>query len=447
MVLNIIKKTIDEYNLFEKGDKVLIGLSGGADSVCLTHALFTLREDRQITLYAAHLNHGIRGSEAKRDEEFAGEFCKKLGIGFFSKTVDIPALSRERGESEESVGRNIRYAFFKEICDEYGINKIATAHNKNDNAETVLMNFMRGSSLGGLCGIPYKRENIVRPILNVSREEIENYCRKNSLRYVTDSTNLSNDYTRNKIRHLLIPAIEQNFNPNFVNTLTDNSALIREDSEYIDALAKEAYNKIADGNTADIQSVLSLDMPIRRRVARYMLNAVYDGLDGVSSVYIDDILRLISNRSGTRINLPRGVTARNEYGKLIIERGNPPEIKPYEYTVSCGETKIIKETGSMVTVSYVSERKKDGAVYLGLADKRSAVIRSRRSGDVFYPFGMNGRKKVKEFLIEKKIPKEKRNLVPVIEIDGIIAAVGSRIDSRFAFRDCGIKIEFKEIGR
>ncbi len=445
MVLNIIKKTIDEYNLFEKGDKALIGLSGGADSVCLTHALFTLGKEMRISLYAAHLNHGIRGGEAKRDEEFARAFCEKIGIAFFSKTADIPAISRASGESEESAGRKARYAFFKEICDKYGINKIVTAHNKNDNAETVLMNFMRGSSLGGLCGIPYKRGNIVRPLLDVSREEIESYCRDNSLEYVTDSTNLSDGYTRNKIRHSLIPMIQREFNPNFVNTVTDNSALIREDSEYIDALAKEAYNKITDGNTADIRAMLSLETPLRRRAARYMLNAVYNGLDGVSSGCVEDILRLISNRSGTRINLPRGATARNEYGRLIIERGGPAEIAPYEYTVLCGETKIIKETGTSVTVSYASERKKDGAVYLGFADESAVVIRSRRSGDVFCPFGMNGRKKVKEFLIEKKIPKEKRNLIPVIEIDGHIAAVGGRIDRRFVFHDSGIKIEFKEI--
>ena len=189
MVLDIIKKTLREYNLLNNGDSVLVGLSGGADSVCLTHALWSLKDEFDIKLYTAHINHGIRGEEAKRDELFAENFSKKLGIECFVLNADIPQIAKDTNVSEETAGRNVRYNFFNKLCEKYDINKVATAHNRNDNAETLIMNFMRGSTTNGLCGIPYVRGNIIRPILNVSRDEIEKYCSDNGLEYMTDSTN------------------------------------------------------------------------------------------------------------------------------------------------------------------------------------------------------------------------------------------------------------------
>ena len=154
MILNKIKQTLTEYNMINEGDSIIVGLSGGADSVCLTHSLWSLKDELGIRLYTAHLNHGIRGDEALRDECFVRDFSEKLGIRCFVKNADIPKIANESGCSEETVGRRIRYEFFKELCEKYDIKKIATAHNKNDNAETLVMNFMRGSGIGGLCGIP-----------------------------------------------------------------------------------------------------------------------------------------------------------------------------------------------------------------------------------------------------------------------------------------------------
>ncbi|MCD8180400.1 MAG: tRNA lysidine(34) synthetase TilS [Firmicutes bacterium] len=445
MILNIIRKTITEYNLLESGDRVLVALSGGADSVCLTHALRIMSGELGIELYTAHLNHGIRGEEAVRDEKFAKEFSELLGLRCFLKSVDIPEDAKCLGVSEETAGRKARYEFFADVCGKYNINKIATAHNKNDNAETLAMNFMRGASLKGLCGIPYKRGNIIRPLLDVCREDIEKYCADNGLEYMTDSTNLTDDYTRNKIRHILLPLIQKEFNSNFISTVTDNSSIIKEDNDYLEAKSAEAYSQIVKNGTAQISELLSQDISIARRVVRYMLADVYNGLGDISSGYVNDILELAKGRSGTKIDLSDKVMVRNEYGKLIIERNFVGDTPDFEYRFSCGIGGIIKEMGKEVVISRANSRRTDGGIYLGVAPDKDIIIRNRRRGDKFYPSGMTGSKKVKEYLIDNKIPREKRGSVPIIEIDKNIAAVGSRVDRRFLFKDSGIKIEFKDL--
>ncbi len=444
MILNVIKSAVKEYDLIEKGDSVLVGLSGGADSVCLTHALCVLSGELGITVYAAHLNHGIRGAEADRDENFVKNFAKSLGIKCFAEKADIPQLSREMGISEETAGRKFRYEFFDKLCEQYNITKIATAHNKNDNAETILMNFMRGSAVAGLCGIPPRRGNIIRPLLCADRAQIERYCADNALMYVTDSTNGDDGYTRNKIRHTLLPLIEKEFNSNFINTAADNASIFKEDSDYLESAAKERYLLLAGDGKISASALLNEPPSMARRVVRYMLRDVYGGLGNVTSGYVRDVLSLAAKQSGAKIVLPNDVTARNEYGTLVIERG-ARAVKPFCAEVKRGETVFIKEISKTVTVTEAVKRQNDGAVYLACGDNDRIVIRSRREGDKFYPNGMTGGKKLKEYFINEKIPKEKRNSVPVIEINGRIAAVGGRVDRNFLFTDSGVRIEFKSL--
>lgn len=441
MIIDKIEKTNKKNALISKGDKILIGLSGGADSVCLTHALVCLKEKYNITLFTAHLNHGIRGEEAERDENFVKAFSESLGIKCFTLKADIPAIAKERKQSEETAGRQVRYEFFNKICAENGIDKIATAHNRNDNAETLLMNFMRGSGLSGLCGIPYRRDNIIRPILDVTREKIEAYCRENGLQYVTDSTNNTLDYTRNKIRHIFLPLIENDFNGNFVNTVSQNAGLIREDKEYIEKAAKTEYNKIVINSRADIQSLLSLDNAVLRRVIRLMLKDKRQSLADMPSVYIEDVISILGKDSGTSVNLSDGFVARIEYGFLIIDK-DTEKTDSFSYSLGIGESLYIPELNKTVKVSAAENRIKDGAIYLGLLKGAKVTVRNRREGDVFSPYGMTGSKKVKEYFINSKIPRGERDRVPIIEINGRIAAVGDRIDRSFLFEDKGIKIEF-----
>ncbi len=443
MILNAIKKTISDYGLLHGGESVLVALSGGADSVCLTHALCAFKDEIGITVSAAHVNHGIRGEEADRDEEFARQFALSLGIEFYSVKLDIPAEAKESGVSEETAGRNARYAFFDSLCRRHGIDKIATAHNKNDNAETIAMNFIRGSTVKGLGGIPRRRGNIIRPLLDVSRGEIERYCAENELEYVTDSTNLSCDYTRNKARNMLIPLIEREFNSSFTETVTKNAVLAAEDSAYIDKTARAEYERIVADGRAEIKELISLDAAIRRRVVYYMLSEASGTKDDIGAAYVKSALSLAEKQSGASADFPHGVRLRNEYGFLVAEK-RTEDTNPFECTLKSGEN-YIHELNAVVTLSTADERGRDGAVYLSAGEDDKIIIRSRCAGDIFYPCGMTGSKKVKEYFINEKIPRDKRPLVPIIEINGVIAAVGKRVDRRFLFTDKGIKIDFTEI--
>ena len=201
MIKNSVLKAIKQFSMLEKSHNVTVALSGGADSVSLLHILYELRDELGITLSAAHLNHMIRGDEALRDENFARQECEKLGIPFFCERADVPKYAKEHRVSTELAAREIRYEFLSNVSD--GL--IATAHTASDNIETIIFNLARGTGLKGLCGIPPVRENIIRPLIFCTREEIEAYCSANRLSYVTDSTNLSDDYSRNKIRHTIVP--------------------------------------------------------------------------------------------------------------------------------------------------------------------------------------------------------------------------------------------------
>ena len=240
-MVNRVLRTNKKFSLFENGDKIIVALSGGADSVSLLHVLNSLKEQYDLTLYAAHLNHGIRGNEADRDEQFCKILCKNYNIELFTSYRDIPSLSKSQRISEELCGRNERYAFFNELSKKTGA-KIATAHTASDNAETLIFNITRGASVSGASGIPPKRGNIIRPLIEQTREQIEAYCLENNLSYVTDSTNLSTDYTRNKIRSQIIPLLKT-LNPSFESAALRFTQSASEAKEYLEISAEKAIEE------------------------------------------------------------------------------------------------------------------------------------------------------------------------------------------------------------
>lgn len=432
-MLEKIKNTIEKYGLIEKGDRVLIGLSGGADSVYLTHTLYLLRDELGIKIYTAHLNHCIRGNAADSDEHFAAEFSKLLGIDCISEKQDVRGYAETKGISGETAGRELRYAFFERVMKELGLNKIATAHNKNDNAETILMHFMRGSGITGLCGIPFKRGNIVRPMLEITRDEIEQYCEKNNLKYVTDSTNSETVYTRNKIRLDLIPKIQSEFNPGFINTITRNSVLISEEADYIEREADKVCKEI-ENNSISLDCFAKNHDAISRHVIMRMIKS--SGIGDISAEYTQSVLELAkTGRSGSQISLPDGKIAKIEYGRLIIDE-HEEEAAPFEYDIPIGKTVFIKEMG----ISVKAEISEDKNVFCG--DENSRItIRSKKEGDVFYPVGMDGSKKVKKYFIDKKITRSERLKTGILTIDNEIAwIIGAQRDRRFVTSGRGIKI-------
>lgn len=435
-MLNKVRKTIEKYGLLTWGDSVLIGLSGGADSVCLTHILYRLKDELGIKIYTAHLNHCIRGDSADNDERFALNFSKSLGIECISEKNDVKGYAKKHGVSEEMAGRELRYAFFERVSKQYGLNKIATAHNQNDNAETILMNFMRGGGLSGLCGIPFKRDNIIRPILEISREEIESYCSDNSLSYVTDATNNETVYTRNKIRLDLIPKIQKEFNQGFIQTVTKNASLMSEEFDFISAKTDEVYEKAVDG-AISLEALNKLHIAIKRRVIIKMMKAAM--INDISAQYVESVAELSEKgKSGSSINLPGGNTARIEYGKLVIGKADTEPL-PFEYDIALNEETYIKELGIIIK----AELAEGTDVFCG--DETSKItVRNKRDGDYFYPVGMNGRKKLKNYFIDEKIPRHERLKTAVLTINDDIAwIIGKRRDRRFIHNGRGIKITLK----
>ena len=307
-------ETIKKYNLIEKGDKIVIGVSGGPDSITLLNILKELKENNELDIkfdiYVAHINHLIR-KEATSDEEYVKKYCQNNNIECFIKRVKVEEIAKQEKIGTEEAGRNTRYKFFNEILKKTNSNKVAIAHNKNDNAETILMNLLRGSGSKGLKGIEVKRDNIIRPLIECNRLEIEEYCEKNNLKPRIDRTNKENIYTRNKIRNLLIPYIEKEFNPNIIETLDRLSKVIKEENDYLEKIVKETYKEILVQESEkskqiilDLKKFNNLEKVIKNRIVLYTINKLFGNNKGIEKKHIDDIIKLCSNNIGNKYLIP-----------------------------------------------------------------------------------------------------------------------------------------------
>ena len=273
MITQLVKETVEREKLIEKNDRILVALSGGADSLCLLDILIRLKDEYNLTLYAAHLDHMIRGADALRDALYCYDFCKKNDVPFFLKAVDVVNKAREEFRGVEETARTERYSMLFEIKQRLNIDKIAVAHNLDDQAETILMKLMRGSGLQGLRGMDYKRDDIIRPLLDIYKKNINKYCEENCLEPRVDKTNFEDKYTRNKIRLELIPYIEKKYSANIMKILSRTANIIRDDHNYIEKVARENYDlakniKNKDELSIDIKLLESMDIAIKTRVIR-----------------------------------------------------------------------------------------------------------------------------------------------------------------------------------
>ena len=308
MLKEEVLKTIETYNLIEKNDKIVIGVSGGPDSICLLHVLYGLKETLGIEIVVAHVNHMLR-DVADLETEYVQSFCKKLGIECYVKKADILEISKTQKKGTEEVGRQVRYDFFDEVAKKTNSNKIATAHNSNDRAETVILNILRGSGLSGLKGIEPIRDNkYIRPLINTDRQDIENYCNDNKLEHKYDKTNNENIYTRNKVRNTVIPYIKKEFNPNIIKTINRLSSLATEENEYLQAITKQEFENLLIEKTEniilDLHKFNSLNLVIKRRLILYTINEVLHTTNGIEKVNIDDIIKLCKNNIGNKYLMP-----------------------------------------------------------------------------------------------------------------------------------------------
>lgn len=318
-----VLNTINKYNMIQSGDGIVIGVSGGPDSMTLLNILNNLKEKLNIKLYVAHINHSIR-KEADEETEYVKDFCKKIDVEFFAKKVKVEEIAKELKMGTEEAGRNIRYEFFEEVAHKVGANKIATAHNLNDNAETVLMNIIRGTSVSGLKGIDKVRDGkYIRPIIECSRAEIEDYCKEKNLNPRYDKSNNENIYTRNKIRNLLIPFLQKEFNPNIVEGINRLSQIAIEEEQFINKVVEKEYEKLqiaVDNNIIlNLKEFNKLDYVIKSKLILYTISKVYGKTSGIEKKHIDDIIKLCDNNIGNKYLTPqKGIKIYVKKGKIFF---------------------------------------------------------------------------------------------------------------------------------
>jgi tRNA(Ile)-lysidine synthase len=311
LVEDEIKQTIKENSLINSNEKVVIGVSGGPDSMCLLNALNKLKNEMQFEIVVAHINHMIR-KEADLETKYVQQYCRKNNIECFIKKVDVIQEASKNKIGTEEAGRKVRYDFFEEVRKKTDANKIATAHNANDNAETVLMNLMRGSGISGLKGIEFVRNNIIiRPLLSCNRTEIEEYCNKEALNPKIDKSNKENDYTRNKIRNLLIPYIQKEFNPNIIESLNRLSSLAKEENNYWNKIIKIEYNKLIDKELCKSKCIViklkefnGLEKVVKSKMIFYIINELLGSIQGIQKIHIEDIIKLCKNNIGNKFLIP-----------------------------------------------------------------------------------------------------------------------------------------------
>lgn len=408
MYKNVIK-FISEHKLIEKKDKVLIGFSGGPDSVALANILISISQTFDIEIALCHINHSLRGKESDEDEKFCMKFSKEKNITFYSLKADVLAYSKENSIGLEEAGREIRYDYFQKIAKENSFNKIALAHNLDDNVETFLFRLMRGTGLHGLKGIPIKRDNIIRPLMFLKKSEILAYLEENNEKFRIDSSNNDNIYTRNKIRLDLIPYIEKEFNPRFKESINN---LIEEISSY--------NNHVSE--FSDIDSFSNMSLLDKRNI---LYNLLKEKNISISRSKIDDIINLLHRDGYKEFSLGDGYLLKKSYNSIKIVKEDIKNNKNEKIAldIPCK----ISYNGYTIEINFVSKlEKKLNHFYFDYNNLETPIfVRTRQEGDKFLPIGMTSYKKVKKFFIDEKIEKEKRDIIPIITAGEEILLIGN----------------------
>ena len=438
LVLEKAKKAINEYKMLENVSTVVVGLSGGADSVCLLHVLYTLKDEYKLKLIASHVNHGIRGEEAESDALFSKNFAETLGVDFKLLQVDCVKEARENGETTEEAGRRLRYEFFNSLCENENT-VIATAHNSNDNLETVVFNITRGSALSGAKGIPPKRDNIIRPLIFCSRAEIEGYCKENNLSFVTDSTNLSDDYTRNRIRHNVLPELEK-VNSNAIEAFTRFSESVRIDDDYLDSIAENALEKAKLSECSySTEAINSLHPSIKRRVIFKVINRFSEELP--DSKKINLVLSCISENS--KIQLYKNCYCESKENELkFFKNDNNKECEKQEPKILECENFSVNFGGYTVKGEYFSKtsQKINDLLLDNLIDcdtiNGNLILRTRNEGDKITLRKRKVTKTLKKLFIEECILKDERDKIPVIsDRNGVVWVSGFGVNKNNAVKE------------
>ncbi|MDO9536070.1 MAG: tRNA lysidine(34) synthetase TilS [Bacillota bacterium] len=474
-----VKKVILKENLIENGDLVIVAVSGGADSLSLLHILERLKREKflDFSLHAAHLNHGMRGDSAKQDAEFVRREARKMGIPCTIGEVDVEAFRKSKKLSPEDAARRLRYRFLEQLAKRIGASSIAAAHSLDDQAETLLINFLRGTGLDGLSGMKVKRRlgdgelYLVRPLLKINKKEINAYCRENGLSPRFDETNLNSRFLRNKIRLELLPYLEREFNPDLRRGLFRLSSLLSHDKDFLENAASESLSRIItkeDTNCLELEGekLLGEHEALQGRILRLAICRVTGSVPReVGYNHIRAVLQLY--RTGTPhglLDLPGGLEVSKRYNKLVIllkELQQRGELTSFNLPVPGREN--IPGRGQILQAELISpeqlswppdEHKEaylDYEKVLDLlrdknhlqfnADSSKLLVRARREGDRFHPLGAPGKKKINKYFIDHKIPMKERDSIPLVAAgDEIIWVVGKQIS-----HNCRVTEETKKV--
>jgi tRNA(Ile)-lysidine synthase len=455
-LLRTVTQTIEENAMVQPGDSILVAVSGGPDSVALIHILDALAPILSVRLAIAHLNHGLRLQESERDAEFVASLARNLKLPLYLEKKDVRGYRDRHKLSPEEAARQVRYAFFSQVAEKNGFTKIAVGHHLDDNAELVLMFFLRGSGSLGLSGIPPVRgARIIRPLINIQRSEIIEYLDGRNLQYVSDTTNTNRSYLRNKIRHDLIPQLSSTYNPKIVDTLHRLASIARSEESWMRELIEPIFESAlvsqhADSVRLSLDAVEVIPIAARRRLIRKAIYELKGDLRRITFSHIDAVVRLALKGPDTGcIDLPNRIRIQRNHKTLIILKDkqglrsrvndvNPAVCADYEYRITKPGVVLIKEAGINLKLAEIGiEEISD----LGCAGQRVAffdinklkfplVVRNFRPGDRFSPLGVAGTQKVKKFFINNKIPKEERAKCPLFVSEGkIVWVAGHRLDN------------------
>jgi tRNA(Ile)-lysidine synthase len=434
-LLQQVQQTIQDYQMLDPGHTVLVAVSGGPDSMVLLHTLWRLRKPLGLQLFVAHLDHQMRPSAAE-DAAFVETMACDLGLRAICEARNVPAYQRQHKLSPEDAARRVRYAFLRATATQLGADRIAVGHTADDQAETVLLRLLRGSGLRGLCGIPPVRGPVIRPLIRVPRADILDYARRQRLRFREDPSNDQRRYTRNRIRHDLLPALRQHYNPRLVQTLRTTARLLADDEAALQAVAHQHFllARLAAASASvrlKIDALTSLPLALQRRVLREALSELKSGLQGVTSAHIAAILALLQSGAGTkRLGLPQGVVVERRYDVLLMHRQAPSAAVHVDVPLPVPGVCLVEALGVTIVSDELPRHAAAGPFPTGDvtwldAERvgRDVRVRTRRAGDLLQPLGSGYAKKLKAFLIDAKVPRAVRDRLPLVVTSAGIAWV------------------------
>lgn len=447
MLLDQFKGAIGRHGLLKKGDRLIVGVSGGVDSMVLLHLLYTCRELLDLSLVVAHVNHGLRPVESEKEAELVQKEAARLALPFEYGQFNVKEFQKMTGFSPQDAARRIRFHFFYNLLQRHDAQKIALGHHADDQVETVLLRLIRGSGLQGLKGmLPIREGKVIRPLLGVWREEIQAFAAEKRIPFLSDSSNLESDYLRNRIRLTLIPLMEREYQPNLKEILLKTSNILREENDYLEKGAGAAYEEIVrkekDTLFFKFSEYRALHQAIRWRVMKKILEEVYEWGTGMEEGEWSEVhkiyQRLHQSCPSFLLELPHGAWVEKRYDVVLLGKGKVKSLPPFEVELRSPGSNFIEEIGKEVIIEETDRdklRDYKGPANTVLMDYGSLQfplrIRNFRPGDRFDPLGVKGIQKLKEFFIDHKVPRVERPNVPLlVSGERIVWVVGYRIDER-----------------